>query len=56
MGVNEKKPSSPVLKQNNKYAKNEIEQLVTKPINLDPSDLLDRVKSFEMFRKSYRKN
>ena len=34
----------------------EVNKLVTQPIKCSPEDLADRAKSFDMFRKSYRKN
>ena len=34
----------------------EAQALVTEPIQCSLEDLADRAKSFEMFRKSYRKN
>jgi hypothetical protein len=34
----------------------EANSLLTAPIHVTAEDLADRAKSFEMFRKSYRKN
>ena len=50
-----KKPNSPT-KPIPRKAVADPKDLLTGPINLKPEDLMDRTKSFEMFRKSYRKN
>jgi hypothetical protein len=34
----------------------EANSLLIAPIHVTPEDLADRAKSFDMFRKSYRKN
>lgn len=34
----------------------EVQEMVTGPVKVTIEDLADRAKSFEMFRKSYRKN
>jgi hypothetical protein len=34
----------------------EVQSMVTGPIQCSMEDLADRTKSFDMFRKSYRKN